>query len=92
MKAIIQAQTIAATQIMQLGIGKHTISSGKLISAEVVTFQLIEDGVVTPGDLYKDGVIQQLTATNNALTIEGPIDIQVSKGVTAAAVGVYAKG
>jgi len=91
MKALITAQTAAATQKIALGPGKHTVSAGKLVSAEVVTFQLDEDGVGSLGDLYQDTAIRQLTATHNAMTIEGPIDLQVSKGVTASAVGVYSK-
>jgi len=93
MKEIIPAQTAAAAVVLNIGPNRrYTVSSGKLVAAEVVTFQLVEDGVVTPGDLYQDGVIRQLTATHNSMTIEGPIDIQVSKSVTAAAVGVYGKG
>lgn len=93
MKVLIDPQTGAAVQVIEIGSNRRmTVSSGKLVSAETVTFQLIEDGVVTPGDLYQDGSIRQLTATNNAVTIEGPIDLQVSKSTTAAATGVYIKG
>lgn len=92
MKALISAQTAAATAKLQLGLGRYTISAGKLVSAEIVTFQLDEDDVSSLGDLYQDGSIRQLTATHNSMIIEGPIDLQVSKGITAAAVGVYLKG
>lgn len=92
MKEIIAPQTAAATNKISLGIGLFTISAGKLVSAEVVTFQLDEKDVSSLGDLYQDGAIRQLTATHNAMTIQGPIDLQVSKGITAAAVGVYFKG
>lgn len=91
MDVLIPAQTAAATETIQLGQGKFTISAGKLVSAEVVTFQLDEEGVSSLGDLYQDGVIRQLTATHNAMMIEGPIDLQVSKGVTASAVSVHLK-
>ena len=69
-----------------------TVSAGKLAGAETVTFQLDEENVSSLGDLYQDGEIQQLTATHNAVTIPGPIDIQVTKSATAAAVGVFGKG
>ena len=92
MKELIAAQTATATEIVKLGQGLFTISAGKLVSAEVVTFQLDEDDVGTLGDLYQDGSIRQLTATHNVMTVQGPIDLQVSKGITAAAVGVYLKG
>ena len=92
MKLIIDAQTAADTVKISLASGSYTISAGKLATTEVVTFQLDEDGVSSLGDLYQDGVIRQLTATHNAMTIEGPIDLQVSKSATAAAVGVHSKG
>jgi hypothetical protein len=93
MKPIIEPVTASAVQLLEIGTNiSLTISSGKLVSAETVTFQLVEEGVVTPGDLYQGGNIRQLTAINNALTIVGPIDLQVTKSVTAAAVGVYSKG
>ena len=92
MKLIIPAQTAAAAEKLSLTSGSYTISAGKLATTEVVTFQLDEDGVSSLGDLYQDGVIRQLTATHNAMTIEGPIDLQVSKSATAAAVGVHLKG
>lgn len=92
MKEIIAPATIAATATIQLGNGIFTVAAGKLASAEVVTFQLDEEDVSSLGDLYQDGAIRQLTATHNAMTVQGPIDLQVSKGVTAAAVGVYLKG
>lgn len=92
MKTLIPPGIPAASEKIELGEGRFTISAGKLAAAEVVTFQLDEENVATPGDLYQDGVIRQLTATHNAMTIEGPIDLQVSKGVTTAAVGVYLKG
>jgi len=93
MKKLITPQTAAATQLIAIGANRRvTISAGKLVSAEVVTFQLDEDDVSSIGDLYQDGSIRQLTATHNSMTIEGPIDLRVSKSVTAAAVGVYLKG
>lgn len=93
MKAIIDPQTAAASTKISIGANRSiTISSGKLATTEVVTFQLDEDGVSSIGDLYQDGVIRQLTATHNSMVIQGPIDLQISKSVTAAAVGVYVKG
>jgi hypothetical protein len=92
MKPIIDAQTAADTVTIKLDKGIYTISAGKLAGAEVVTFQLEEEGVSSLGDLYQDDAIRQLTATHNAMTIQGPIDLQVSKSATAAAVGVYMKG
>ncbi len=93
MKTIIPPQTDAATFTLKVPAAQiYTVSSGKLVSAEVVTFQLDEEGVGSPGDLYQDGDIRQLTATHNAMLIQGPIDVIVSKSVTAAAVGVYVKG
>lgn len=93
MRVIIPPQTAAATVKLSIDAGvRMTISAGKLSAAEKVTFQLDEDGVVTPGDLYQDDVQRELTATHNATMVQGPIDIQVSKSVTAAAVGVYGKG
>lgn len=93
MKILIEPQTIAATQMISIGASRQvTISAGKLAGAEIVTFQLDEDGVAVIGDLYQDGQIRQLDATNNATIVEGPIDLQVSKGATALAVGVYLKG
>ena len=93
MKVLIEPQTGAATHKISVGANRTiTISSGKLVSAEVVTFQLDEDGVSSLGDLYQDGSIRQLDATNNAVSVTGPIDLQVSKSATAAAVGVYIQG
>ena len=92
MKPIIEPATAETAKTIKLGQGLFTISAGKLASAETVTFQLDEDDVVTLGDLYQDGSIRQLTATHNVMTIQGPIDLQVTKSVTAAAVGVYLKG
>jgi hypothetical protein len=92
MKPIIDATTDADTVTIKLDKGIYTISAGKLATTEVVTFQLEEEGVSVLGDLYQDDAIRQLTATHNAMTIQGPIDLQVSKSATAAAVGVYMKG
>ena len=93
MKKLISAQTSAATHKIAIGANRRvTISAGKLANAEAVTFQLDEEDVSSIGDLYQDGSIRQLTATHNSMTIEGPIDLQVSKSVTALAVGVYLKG
>lgn len=93
MKSIIAPTTSAATTKISINAGMRlTVSAGKLTGAETVTFQLDEDGVATLGDLYQDGNLRQLTATHNAITIPGPIDLEVTKSVTAAAVGVYAKG
>ena len=93
MKELIAPTTAAATHTISIDGGMRlTVSAGKLAGAEVVTFQLDEADVVTLGDLYQDGEIRQLTATHNAITIPGPIDIQISKSTTTAAVGVYAKG
>ena len=93
MKPLIAPQTGAKTAKISIDAGMRlTVSAGKLAGAEVVTFQLDEDDVSSIGDLYQDGEIRQLTATHNAITIPGPIDLQVSKSTTAAAVGVYTKG
>jgi len=93
MKVLIEPQTAESVQLISIGASrKMTISSGKLAGAEVVTFQLDEDGVSPLGDLYQDGSIRQLTATNNAVIVDGPIDLRVTKGVTALEVGVYLKG
>jgi len=93
MKALISAATGAATKKLSIDEGMRvTVSAGKLAGAETVTFQLDEDGVSTFGDLYQDGNIRELTATHNAITIPGPIDLEVTKSVTTAAVGVYVKG
>ena len=93
MKPIIAPTTDAATIDISIDAGiRLTVSAGKLAGAEVVTFQLKEDDVSPFGDLYQDGEIRQLTATHNAVTIPGPIDLQVSKSATAAAVGVFTKG
>jgi len=93
MKPIIAPVTGAATAKISIDAGiRLTVSAGKLTGAETVTFQLDEEGVSTLGDLYQDGSIRELTATHNAITIPGPIDLEVTKSVTAAAVGVYAKG
>ncbi len=92
MKTIITAQTAAATAKIQLDAGIYTISAGKLATTEVVTFQLDEENVSALGNLQQDGAIRQLTATHNAMTIQGPIDLQVSKSTTAAAVSVHFKG
>ena len=93
MKELIPPQTAAAVTTIAIGANRRmTISAGKLANSEIVTFQLDEDDVSSIGDLYQDGLIRQLTATHNAMTIEGPIDLQVSKSATAAAVGVYLKG
>lgn len=93
MKVIIPPGTASATVELSIDAGvQMTVSAGKLTAAETVTFQLIEDGVVSPGDLYQDDEIRQLTATHNATRVLGPIDIQVTKSATALDVGVYAKG
>lgn len=93
MKVLIPPGTAEATMELHLDAGvKMAVSSGKLAGAETVTFQLLEDDVVTPGDLYQDDVIRQLTATHNATIITGPIDLQVKKSITTLAVGVYGKG
>jgi len=93
MKVIIDPDTASGIVKLEIDSGvRMTVSAGKLQGAETVTFQLIEDDVSPFGDLYQDDAIQQLTATHNAITIPGPIDIQVTKSTTAAAVGVYAKG
>jgi len=93
MKVIIDPTTASDNVTLKIDSGvTMTVSAGKLAGAETVTFQLIEDGVSSYGDLYQDDEIQQLTATHNAIVIPGPIDIQVTKSATAAAVGVYAKG
>jgi len=93
MNVLIAPQTGAATiKISVPENRKVMVSSGKLVSAEVVTFQLDESEVATLGDLYQGGSIRQLTATDNCRLIEGPIDLQVSKGATAASTGVYVKG
>lgn len=93
MKTLIPAQTAEATQRLSVGTGARvTVTCGKLAAAEVVTFQILEEDVVTPGDLYQDGSIKQLDATNNATVIVGPIDLQVKKSATAAATGVYMRG
>jgi len=93
MKELIAPTTaIVSRKISIDGHMRLTVSAGKLAGAENVTFQLDEDGVSSLGDLYQDGNIQQLTATHNAFTIPGPIDLIVTKSATAAAVGVYTKG
>lgn len=92
MKVLIAAQTIAATVVIEISANQSlTVSASKLVAAEVVTFQAVEDGTAG-SDLYQEGVIRQLTATHNAITIPGPIKIQISKGVTAGSVGVYGIG
>lgn len=93
MKPIVVPTTSAVTVKISISQGIIlTVSAGKLTGAEVVTFQLSEEGVATFGDLYQDGEIRQLTAVNNAIRIPGPIDLEVTKSVTSAAVGVYTKG
>ncbi len=93
MKVLITPTTSVAIHKISIDAGiRMTVSAGKLTAAETVTFQLDEEGVVTFGNLYQDGEIRQLTATHNAITIPGPIDIQITKSTTAAAVGVYGKG
>lgn len=93
MKVIINPATGSAAVTLSIDSGvTMTVSAGKLAGAETVTFQLIEDGVGSYGDLYQNAELQQLTATHNAITIPGPIDIQVTKSATTLAVGVYAKG
>lgn len=93
MKAIIEPTTSEITRFISIGQNIIlTVSAGKLAGAETVTFQLDEEGVSTIGDLYQDGELRQLTATHNAIRIPGPIDLQVKKSATAAAVGVYSKG
>lgn len=93
MNPIIDPVTGAVTVKLSVkGNRKMMVTAGKLTAAETVTFQLDEEGVSPLGDLYQDGVIRQLTATHNATVINGPIDLEVTKSVTAAAVGVFIKG
>jgi hypothetical protein len=89
MKAIISPTTASESVDIEIKEVQATISAGKLATSETVTFALIEDGVSSPGSLYQDGALRTLTATHNAMTIQGPIALRVTKSSTASAVGVY---
>jgi hypothetical protein len=93
MKALIEPTTVVAEKRLSISAGMRvTVSAGKLQGAETVVFKLDEDDVATLGELYQNGDPKRLTATHNAVTIPGPIDVIVEKSTTAAAVGVYVVG
>ena len=66
-----------------------TISAPLLESAEVVPILVTTDGGTVWSALFKDGSAVELTATNNAVTVYGPLHIGVTKPITNALVGVF---
>lgn len=97
MKILIESQTGAATKTLTVGnAAPHFFPhvpmtfhlSGTLTGVETITFQYY-DGTTWKDIVTSDGDAE-FTATINTVTLYGPMELRISKGVTVVAAGVIA--
>lgn len=91
---LIAAATAAATSkdkgfYLKPGEEASVMCSPDLGSGELVTVQISHDNGATWVDYKYGGATIQLTNTQNAVVLTGPMLYRVSKGVTAGATGVF---
>lgn len=66
-----------------------TVVATNLANADNVKIQISVDQGVTFHDIYINGTLQEVTATNNVVGIDAPGYYRFVKTVTAAEAGVY---
>lgn len=91
---LIPAGTAAATSkdsgfYINPGEEATVMCSPDLAGAEVVTIQISHDNGATWVDYQYNGATIQLTSTQNAVKLYGPMLYRTSKGVTAGSTGVF---
>ena len=88
-REILTAATIAAVSA-DFTVDHATVGviAAGLAGAEVGVLQIKYDGI-NYIDVYANTALQQLTATNNVITVYGPGIYRINKGVTAAAVSLH---
>lgn len=66
-----------------------TVFATGLAGAEKVDIQISPDDGTTPADIYQDGSLQSLTATNTVVAITSPGYYTLDKEASASAAAVY---
>jgi len=90
-KELIAPATAADTQAGITVLGENipcTFIASGLAGAETINIQI----ETTPGNyinMFSEGSQLELTATNNVLTVFGPGEYQLVKGITAGAAGAF---
>jgi len=88
---LIEATTDAVTTPAEASINGSdvpvTIHAEGLAGVETVQLKVRNGGAYV--DVYQDGHLLRLTATQNVLSINSPMELGVTKSATVAAVGVY---
>jgi len=92
---LIPAQTAAVNTPVAFTCSKGripvTISALGLLGGETAPIMISQDAGVTWEALSVDGAIVEVTATNNAITVYGPLFLGVKKTLTTVAVAVTAQ-
>jgi hypothetical protein len=87
-KTLIAAKTAAENQELTVTLDNPvTLSANGLGASESIPIHYKHDAS-TYFACYRDGVAVALTPTNNPVTIYGPGEFRVAKGITAGAVSV----
>lgn len=87
-KEILAATTSAvASDAFTIGPQEATVTTTELAGSETGDIQITHDGT-TWQDLYRSGTQQQLTTTNNAVTVIGPGKFRVNKSATVGATSI----
>lgn len=86
-REILAATTSAVASDAFRIVNEATITSTALGSGETGDIQITHDGS-TWQDLFREGSQQQLTDTNNAVTVVGPGKFRVNKSATASATSI----
>jgi hypothetical protein len=91
-KYLITDRTAAKTVTENLEEGQ-TISVTGTIGSDTIALNHIDPGGNVMGSVYNSaGVALTLSATSPAYTVEGPFRIQIVKGITTGAAGVWLEG
>ena len=93
MSTILLTAVTAAGQSREVSVTKdnlpYTFSMAPVLDGTELAQVQFKDGAGTWSDLYVDGILQELGATNSMITMFGPGNFRVDKESSATATAVY---